>query len=68
MTAPISSTGGAPPQLPRAGTGGLDGNSSFNFLMIASIVAALYLAGVTMIRSILGHKQAVENDRITGLG
>lgn len=67
MTTPVTGTGGPPPQLPRAGGGGLAENTSMNFLLIGSIIAAMYLAGAAVIRAMFGRKTAVEDDGIVGL-
>jgi hypothetical protein len=67
MTSPISGTGGPPPQLPRAGTGGLAENTSMNFLLVGSIIAAMWVAGAAIIRGMIGKTGAVVYDGIIGL-
>ena len=53
--------------LPRAGVGSFEENTSINFLLLGSLVMALYVAVGFILRRASGTKVAVENDGITGM-
>jgi hypothetical protein len=62
-----SGTVGQVAALPRAGVGGFEDNASVNFLLFGSIMTALYLAVVFLVRRAAGKRVAVEDDGITGM-
>jgi len=53
--------------LPRAGVGSFKENTSINFLLLGSVLMALYVAVGFVLRRASGKRVAVENDGITGL-
>lgn len=56
-----------PTSLPKAGVGSLAEGTSMNFLMLGSIVAAIYVVMMMVVRRASGRRIAVENDGILGI-
>lgn len=56
-----------PVSLPKAGAGGLAEGTSMNFLLLGSLVTAVYMLLAMVIRRASGRRVALENDGILGL-